>query len=68
MSIIHVPLMPYTPWLYVTVIRLYVMLVHLNGIVTTRARTILARLLTGYDYGTPKVSSHISHVQSSQSA
>ena len=27
-----------------------------------------ARLLTGYDYGTPKVSSHISHGQSYQSA
>ena len=27
-----------------------------------------ARLLTGYDYGTPQVSSHISHGQSSQSA
>ena len=27
-----------------------------------------ARLLTGYDYGTPKVSSYISHGQSSQSA
>ena len=27
-----------------------------------------ARLLTGYDYGTPKVSSHISHGQLSQSA
>ena len=26
------------------------------------------RLLTGYDYGTPKVSSYISHGQSSQSA
>ena len=27
-----------------------------------------ARLLTGYDYGTPQVSFHISHGQSSQSA
>ena len=27
-----------------------------------------ARLLTGYDYGTPQVSSHISHGQSPQSA
>ena len=27
-----------------------------------------ARLLTGYDYGTPQVSSYISHGQSSQSA
>ena len=27
-----------------------------------------ARLLTGYDYGIPKVSSHISHGQSYQSA
>ena len=27
-----------------------------------------ACLLTGYDYGTPQVSSHISHGQSSQSA
>ena len=36
--------------------------------ITIRARTALGCLLTGYDYGTPKVSSHISHGQSSQSA
>ena len=36
-------------------------------LVTIGAQTVLARLLTGYDYGTPKASSYISHGQSSQS-
>ena len=46
------------------------------GHITTQLNTLCydpgsdfsGRLLTGYDYGTPKVSSHISHGQSSQSA
>ena len=33
-----------------------------------RGSDFSARLLTGYDYGTPQVSSRISHGQSSQSA
>ena len=36
--------------------------------VTIGAQTVSARLFTSYDYGTLKVSLHISHGQSSQSA